>query len=66
MKETIKNLCVLLVVGYILYKLYEKFFGQTDLLNMDQFEDTVDVDLEAAAEESLADKVRSAAGRVFR
>ena len=66
MKETIKNLCVLLVVGYVFYKLYEKFIKQGDILNMEEFEDNTEVDFEAVAEESLSDKIRSAAGRAFR
>jgi hypothetical protein len=65
MRETIKNLCVLLVIGYALYKIYEKFFKGSDLLDMSEFEDNTDSDLEAIAEESLSDRIKRAAGRTF-
>ena len=65
MKETIKNLCVLLVIAYALYKIYEKFFKGSDLLDMSEFEDSCEQDLEAIAEDSLSDRIKRAAGRTF-
>lgn len=65
MKEFIKNLCVVLVVCYILYKLYKKFIVEEDLLDLSDFENNSEVDMEAVAEDSLSDKVKRAAGRAF-
>lgn len=65
MKEMIKNLCVLLVIGYIIYKIYKKFIAENDLLDFSELEDHGEYDLEAAAEDSLTDKIKRAAGKAF-
>ncbi len=65
MKETIKNLCVLLVIGYVAYKLYEKFIKKSDLLDFSDLEDQTEYDLEAEAEDSLAERISRAAGKLF-
>ena len=65
LKKTLKTLIVLAVIGIVVYKAYE-YFSRDD--KYEEFDDNVDgeYDLEAEAEESLADKIKSAAKKVVK
>ncbi len=64
MKKFLKTVLVLTILGFIAYKLYKYFTKEPEY---EEFDDTVDgaeFDIEAEAEESLADKIKAAAKKV--
>ena len=58
LKKTLKTLIVLAVIGIVVYKAYEYLITDD---KYEEFDDNVDgeYDLEAEAEESLADKIKT-------
>ena len=64
MKKFLKAVLALAVIGFIAYKAYQYFTKEPEY---EEFEDNVDgaeFDVEAKAEESLADKIKAAAKKV--
>ena len=62
-KKLVRTLIVVGVIGLVAYKAYEYFVKKNDEEAEDDFLD--DGELELNAEESLADKIKAAAQRVF-
>ena len=64
MKKFLKTVLVLTVVGVIAYKAYQYFTKEDEYEEFDDNVDGAEFDVEAEAEESLADKIKAAAKKV--
>ena len=64
MKKLLKGALVLGVIGFIAYKAYQYFTKEEEYEEFDDNADGAEFDVEAEAEESLADKIKSAAKKV--
>ena len=63
MKQTLQALLILAIIGVIVYKAYDYFIKDKDVVDGDIVDELGD-DFEDAREESLADKIKAAAKRV--
>lgn len=65
--QAIRTLGALCIIGFVLYKLYQKFTDDSNYVEFDDnTDDAYDFDFEADAEEKLEDKIRMAANKVKR
>lgn len=65
MKKFLKVVLVLGIIGFIAYKAYQYFTKEPEYDEFDDNLDGAEFDIEAAAEESLADKIKNAAKKVI-
>lgn len=65
MKKFLKVVLVLGVIGVIAYKAYQYFAKESDYEEFDDNLDGAEFDIEAEAEESLADRIKHAAKKVI-
>ncbi|MCU6762477.1 Uncharacterised protein [uncultured Roseburia sp.] len=64
MKKFLKAVLALGIIGYIGYKVYKYFTKEPEYQEFDDNTDGVEFDVEAEAEESLADKIKAAAKKI--
>lgn len=64
MKKFLKTVFALTVIGVIAYKAYQYFTKEEEYEEFDDNADGAEFDIEAEAEESLADRIKAAARKV--
>ncbi len=64
MKKFLKGVLALGAIGFVAYKAYQYFTKEPEYEEFEDNEDGAEFDVEAQAEESLADKIKAAAKKV--